>query len=55
MLTHTEVLSKKHSWCREEAGVASHRGCPEAADPERKDHPDLLGEVVAGDSTWRSW
>jgi hypothetical protein len=27
----------------------------EAADPEGEDHPDLLREEAAGESTWWSW
>jgi hypothetical protein len=27
----------------------------EAADPEGKDHPDLLRKEADGDSTWWSW
>jgi hypothetical protein len=34
-------------------GIASEYS--EAADPERGDHPDLLGEEAAGDSIWWSW
>jgi hypothetical protein len=36
----------------EEAGEASHGGCSEAADPEGKDHPDLLGEEAADGTAW---
>jgi hypothetical protein len=36
----------------EEDGEASHRGCPELADPEGRDHPDLLGEEAADETAW---
>jgi hypothetical protein len=38
----------------EEADESSHRGCSETADPEGRDHPDLLGEEAAdGTAGWR--
>jgi hypothetical protein len=36
-------------------GEARHQRCSEAADPERRDQPDLLGEEAANDSVWWRW
>jgi hypothetical protein len=36
-------------------GEAPHRGSSEAADPEGRDHSDLLGEEAADETTWWSW
>jgi hypothetical protein len=35
-----------------EAGEASHRGCPESAELEGRDHLDLLGEEAADKTAW---
>jgi hypothetical protein len=45
---HRSKLSKL------QLGEALHQGCSQAADPEGKDHPDLLGEEAANDSNWWS-
>jgi hypothetical protein len=48
---HLSMLNSSAS----SSGEAPHRGCSEAADPERGDQPDLLREEAAGDSVWWSW
>jgi hypothetical protein len=55
VLTHTCSSRRSTAGVEEEAGEASHRGCSDAADPEGRDHPDLLGEEAADETTWWSW
>jgi hypothetical protein len=55
---HRRALAKhKHQskLSKLQLGEAQHRGCSEAADPEGRDHPDLLGEEAANDSFWWRW
>jgi hypothetical protein len=59
--TSTGVLSRNSSTREgttstgEEAGEAPDRRRMVAADPERKHHPDLLGEEDSAISNWRRW
>jgi hypothetical protein len=53
--THTCSSRRSTVGIKEAAGEASHRGCSDAADPEEGDHPDLLGEEAADETSWWSW
>jgi hypothetical protein len=54
-LTRHKHLSKLSRLSKLQHGEAPHRGCSEVADPEGKDHLDLLGEEAANDSIWWRW
>jgi hypothetical protein len=53
---HHETQAPEQAQLAQQAlhSEAPHRGCSVVAISEGRDHPDLLGEEVAGDSSWWS-